>query len=65
MQIDIISIFVEYFEPLRLSLVGKAIENGLVDLQVHDQPVLDEFWQCVGCGPGALFALRIRRLRQD
>jgi tRNA (guanine37-N1)-methyltransferase len=35
MQIDIISIFVEYFEPLRLSLVGKAIENGLVDLQVH------------------------------
>ena len=36
MQIDIISIFVEYFEPLRLSLVGKAIENGLVDLQVHD-----------------------------
>lgn len=36
MKIDIISIFVEYFEPLRLSLVGKAIENGIVDLRVHD-----------------------------
>jgi tRNA (guanine37-N1)-methyltransferase len=36
MKIDIISIFVEYFEPLRLSLVGKAIENGLVELRVHD-----------------------------
>jgi len=35
-KIDIISIFVEYFEPLRLSLVGKAIENGIVDLRVHD-----------------------------
>lgn len=36
MKIDIISIFVDYFEPLRLSLVGKAIENGIVDLRVHD-----------------------------
>ena len=36
MKIDIISISVEYFQPLRLSLVGKAIEKGIVDLQVHD-----------------------------
>jgi tRNA (guanine37-N1)-methyltransferase len=36
MKIDIISIFVEYFEPLQLSLVGKAIEKGIVDLRVHD-----------------------------
>lgn len=36
MKIDVVSIFVEYFQPLRLSLVGKAIENGIVDLQVHD-----------------------------
>jgi tRNA (guanine37-N1)-methyltransferase len=36
MKIDIVSIFVEYFQPLRLSLVGKAIENGIVDLRVHD-----------------------------
>jgi tRNA (guanine37-N1)-methyltransferase len=36
MKIDIISIFVEYLQPLRLSLVGKAIENGLVNVGVHD-----------------------------
>jgi tRNA (guanine37-N1)-methyltransferase len=36
MKIDIVSIFVEYFQPLRLSLVGKAIEKSIVDLQVHD-----------------------------
>ena len=36
MKIDIISIFVEYFQPLRLALVGKAIETGIVDLHVHD-----------------------------
>jgi tRNA (guanine37-N1)-methyltransferase len=36
MKIDVVSIFVEYFQPLRLSLVGKAIEKGIVDLQVHD-----------------------------
>ena len=36
MKIDIVSIFVEYFDPLHLSLVGKAIENRVVDLRVHD-----------------------------
>jgi len=36
MKIEVVSIFVEYFQPLRLSLVGKAIEKGIVDLQVHD-----------------------------
>jgi tRNA (guanine37-N1)-methyltransferase len=36
MKIDLVSIFVEYFAPLRLSLVGKAIEKGIVDLQVYD-----------------------------
>lgn len=36
MRIDVISIFPAYFEPLRLSLVGKAIETGLVSLVVHD-----------------------------
>jgi tRNA (guanine37-N1)-methyltransferase len=36
MKIDVVSIFVDYFQPLRLSLVGKAIEKGIVDLQVHD-----------------------------
>lgn len=36
MQIDVISIFPDYLAPLRLSLVGKAIDKGLVDLRVHD-----------------------------
>jgi tRNA (guanine37-N1)-methyltransferase len=36
MRIDVISIFPDYLEPLRLSLVGKAIENGTLDLAVHD-----------------------------
>jgi tRNA (guanine37-N1)-methyltransferase len=36
MRIDLISIFPDYFEPLRLSLVGKAVTSGLVELGVHD-----------------------------
>ena len=36
MRIDIVSIFPEYLAPLRLSLVGKAVESGTIDLHVHD-----------------------------
>ncbi len=36
MRIDIISIFPDYFAPLQLSLIGKAIEDGLLDVHVHD-----------------------------
>jgi tRNA (guanine37-N1)-methyltransferase len=36
MKIDVVSIFPDYLQPLRLSLVGKAIENGILDLGVHD-----------------------------
>lgn len=36
MRLDVVSIFPEYLSPLRLSLVGKSIDNGLVDLTVHD-----------------------------
>ena len=36
MRIDIVSIFPDYLEPLRLSLVGKAVEGGVIDLHVHD-----------------------------
>ncbi len=36
MRIDLITIFPDYFAPLQLSLVGKAIAAGLVDLGVHD-----------------------------
>ncbi len=33
MFFDIVSIFPEYLEPLRLSLVGKAIEDGVIGLR--------------------------------
>ena len=36
MRIDVISIFPEYLAALELSLLGKARERGLLDLQVHD-----------------------------
>ncbi|MGB8650930.1 MAG: tRNA (guanosine(37)-N1)-methyltransferase TrmD [Mycobacteriales bacterium] len=36
MQVDVISIFPDYLAPLRLSLVGKAMERGTLDLRVHD-----------------------------
>ncbi len=36
MRVDVISIFRAYLEPLRLSLVGRAIDSGIVDLHVHD-----------------------------
>ena len=36
MRIDVVSIFPDYLAPLRLSLVGKAVESGQVDLRVHD-----------------------------
>jgi len=35
-RIDVVSIFPAYLEPLRLSLVGKAVAGGLLDLRVHD-----------------------------
>lgn len=36
MRIDVVSIFPDYLAPLKLSLVGKAISSGIVDLRVHD-----------------------------
>ncbi|KUI42600.1 tRNA (guanine-N1)-methyltransferase [Mycobacterium sp. IS-1590] len=36
MRIDVVSIFPAYLEPLRQSLPGKAIESGIVALEVHD-----------------------------
>ncbi|MDN5762350.1 MAG: tRNA (guanosine(37)-N1)-methyltransferase TrmD [Microlunatus sp.] len=36
MRLDVVTIFPDYLAPLRLSLVGTAIENGLIDLTVHD-----------------------------
>ena len=36
MRIDVVTIFPDYLDPLRQSLPGKAIANGLVDIAVHD-----------------------------
>ena len=37
MKIDVVTIFPEFFEvPLRTSLLGKAVETGLLDVTVHD-----------------------------
>ncbi len=36
MRIDIVSIFPDYFAPLRQALLGKAHDAGLLDIAVHD-----------------------------
>ncbi|WP_426561432.1 tRNA (guanosine(37)-N1)-methyltransferase TrmD [Angustibacter sp. McL0619] len=36
MRIDVVTIFPEYLDALRLSLIGRAREQELLDLQVHD-----------------------------
>jgi tRNA (guanine37-N1)-methyltransferase len=36
MRLDILTIFPAYLEPLRLSLVGKAIDTGILDVRIHD-----------------------------
>ncbi len=36
MKIDVITIFPDYLTPLSLSLVGRAVQSGLVDLGAHD-----------------------------
>ncbi len=36
MRYDVVTIFPEYLEPLRLSLLGKAQQSGLVELNLHN-----------------------------
>lgn len=36
MKIDAVTIFPEYFAPLQLSLLGKAQENNIIDIAIHD-----------------------------
>ncbi len=36
MKIDAITIFPEYFAPAQLSLLGKAQDKGIIELQIHD-----------------------------
>jgi tRNA (guanine37-N1)-methyltransferase len=35
-RIDVVTIFPDYLAPLRQSLLGRAIDRGLLDLRVHD-----------------------------
>lgn len=36
MRVDVVTIFPAYLDPLRQSLPGKAIENGVLEVAVHD-----------------------------
>jgi tRNA (guanine37-N1)-methyltransferase len=36
MKIDVVTIFPDYLAPLQLSLIGKAQDQGIVDINVHD-----------------------------
>lgn len=36
MRIDVVTIFGDYLAPLRLSLLGKAIERGQLEVGIHD-----------------------------
>jgi tRNA (guanine37-N1)-methyltransferase len=35
-HVDVLTIFPDYLAPLRLSLIGRAVDDGLIDLHVHD-----------------------------
>jgi tRNA (guanine37-N1)-methyltransferase len=35
-RLDVVTIFPEYLTPLDVSLIGKARQDGLIDLQIHD-----------------------------
>lgn len=60
LRADVITIFPDYLAPLRLSLPGKAIERGSLDLRVHDlRQWTDDAHRSVddppyGGGPGML-----------
>lgn len=36
MRVDVVTIFPDYLAPLRLSLIGRAVQAGLLDIDVHD-----------------------------
>jgi tRNA (guanine37-N1)-methyltransferase len=36
MRLDVVTIFPEYLAPLKLSLLGKAQEEGLLEINIHD-----------------------------
>ena len=36
MRIDVVTIFPEYLDPVRLSLIGRAVDTGVLEVHVHD-----------------------------
>ena len=36
MKIEVVTIFPDYFQPLKLSLLGKASEAGIINFEIHD-----------------------------
>jgi tRNA (guanine37-N1)-methyltransferase len=60
LRIDVVTIFPDYFGPLQVSLLGRARERGLLDVQVHDlRTWTDDVHRTVddspyGGGPGML-----------
>ena len=36
LKLDVVTVFPAYLEPLQLSLLGKAIEDGLLSVSIHD-----------------------------
>ena len=36
MKLDFVTIFPEYFQPLELSLIGKASQKSLIEISIHD-----------------------------
>lgn len=36
MRIDVVTIFPQYLEPMRVALLGKAIEKNIIELEIHD-----------------------------
>jgi tRNA (guanine37-N1)-methyltransferase len=36
MKLDFVTIFPEYFEPLKLSLIGKALDKQIIQVGIHD-----------------------------
>jgi tRNA (guanine37-N1)-methyltransferase len=62
MRIDLVTIFPDFFAPLRVSLLGKAQERGLLETRVHDlRDFTDDAHRSVddapyGGGPGMLMS---------
>ena len=36
LRLDVVTVFPEYLAPLRIALLGRAVDRGIVDVRVHD-----------------------------